>query len=350
MTLNTWWDGDPAEHFWMEITQRDALGENLLAPKADGAGGEQWSYTLVSQVRPGDRVLHYRTNEAGGGAIVGWSEATGRPSTGTITWQARGTRGRQRGRPTTGPSWYVPLGGFHAFENPVRGRDLSTIEASLFGLRDELELRNGKPVYFPFFRYRSGQVRAQQGYLVKFPAALLNLLPALSSVRTTPEAEAGAEVEEEAAQRRRAVPRGKLTRIQDPELRSAVEGHAVAKAIQHYRRRGCKDWEKLGKPYDIRLFLDGIERHVEVKGSTLEIETVELTINEVTHADDFQPTDLVVVDQIQWRRDALGKIKTTGGRIRVWTDWAPDEDALSARKFAYVLPPSVSASGGHIKE
>jgi hypothetical protein len=67
------------------------------------------------------------------------------------------------------------------------------------------------------------------------------------------------------------------------------------------------------------------------------IETVELTINEVTHSATFQPTDLVVVDGIEYHRESHG-IATSGGRCRIWRDWTPLADDLSARKFAYTLP------------
>lgn len=340
MALNTWWDGDPDQRYWMEITQRDVLGENLLAPKLDGAGREQWSYTLVSLVEPGDRVLHYRTNEPGGAAIVGWSEATDSASTGTITWQARGTRGRARGQATTGPSWFVPLGGLHELDAPVQGRDLAPVEAELLRLRADLETAHGTPVYFPFFQYRPGEIRAQQGYLVKFPAELFSLLPELGAVtgddREAAPDDTGEVSEDESPPGKRAA-RGRTTRVQDPVLRSAIENHAVDAAIEHYRLLGGTDFEKRGKPYDVKLTLDGQERHVEVKGSSLTIETVELTINEVIHAGDFQPTDLVVVDGIDWSR--TGDVVTAaGGRLRIWRDWAPLDEDLDARKFAYYLP------------
>jgi hypothetical protein len=340
MALNTWWDSEPGQRFWMEITQRDVLGEDLIAPKLDGGGREQWSYALVSKVQPGDRVLHYQTNAPGGGAIVGWSEAVDTPSTGTITWQARGTRGRERGRPTTGPSWFVPLGGLHEFDSPVMGRDLSRIDSDLFRLRDQLEARHGKPIYFPFFRYRAGEVRAQQGYLVKFPEELIGLLPRLESVRAEQTGSVAHEAEEEENRpdsSSRTVPRGRTTRIQDPVLRKAIEDHAVAQAVTHYRQLGCTEWTILGKPYDIKLSLNGEERHIEVKGSSLEVATVELTTNEVTHADDYQPTDLVVVDGIDWTREEDGTISTSGGQLRIWTDWTPEDENLFARTYAYNL-------------
>src|SRR5690349_4430928 len=99
---------------------------------------------------------------AGGPAIVGWSEALERPSQGTITWQARGTRGRARGHAITGPSWFVPLGGIHWLQDWVRGADLAAIEADLLRLRSKLEASHGGRVYFPFFQYRPGEIRAQQ--------------------------------------------------------------------------------------------------------------------------------------------------------------------------------------------
>jgi len=52
----------------------------------------------------------------------------------------------------------------------------------------------------------------------------------------------------------RRVQTGRTTRIQDPQLRSAIETHAVDAAIDHYTELGATEIVKLGKPYDIRLF------------------------------------------------------------------------------------------------
>ena|GEM_PF-1790746 len=130
---------------------------------------------------------------------------------------------------------------------------------------------------------------------------------------------------------------GQVTHIEDPRLRLAIEIHAVDMAIEHYTQLGGTSFAKLGKPYDIRLELNGVERHVEVKGSSLLIDTVELTINEVTHANSYQPTDLLVVDSIHWSASD-GEITTSGGRLRVWSEWVPGNDDLRARTFAYSLP------------
>jgi hypothetical protein len=338
MVLNIWWKGDPAQRFWLEITDREDAGESLVAPQLDGGGQANWSYALVSQVQPGDRVLHYKTNADGGAAIIGWSEAIGSVSQGTITWQAHGSRGRARGHATTGPSWFVPLSGLNDLDSWVRGKALGAMEVSLMELREELEHKHGRPTYFPFFRYRPGEIRAQQGYLVKWPTELFGLLPETEPARSESEADIGTKLAEDAQPRKKRVRRGKLTRVQDPILRSAIENHAVDMAMRHYKKRGGASFLKLGKPYDIKFELAGAERHVEVKGSSLLIETVELTINEVVHAADFQPTDLVVVDDIKWERRGDGSVATTGGRVRVWSDWKPLDEDLAVRRFAYYLP------------
>ncbi len=222
----------------------------------------------------------------------------------------------------------------------VYGRDLAAVEAELLRMRQDLEAAHGKPVYFPFFQYRPGEIRAQQGYLVKFPSQFFDLIPELRDVATDLHGGPGEVSEDDAPPQRRA-PRGRLTRVQDPVLRTAIEDHAVGAAIEHYRAQGGADFEKLGKPYDIKLSLDGQERHLEVKGTSMTIETVELTVNEVIHASDLQPTDLVVVDGISWTREA-DRVLTTGGRLRVWRDWTPLDEDLDARKFAYYLPPDDS--------
>ena len=55
--LNTWWVADPAQRYWMQITDRTDLDGPLLSPKLSQL---RWGYDLVSQVQPGDRVLHWR--------------------------------------------------------------------------------------------------------------------------------------------------------------------------------------------------------------------------------------------------------------------------------------------------
>ncbi|MFC6935116.1 hypothetical protein ACFQHO_35550 [Actinomadura yumaensis] len=94
--LNRWWEGDPAERFWMEITDRPDLGGNLRALQRNGTGGEFWSYSLVTEVKPGDLVLHWHKSLHGQPGIVGYSTAADGPYDDRLVWDARGTYGQQR--------------------------------------------------------------------------------------------------------------------------------------------------------------------------------------------------------------------------------------------------------------
>ena len=69
MALNTWWEDDPVQRYWMQITTRDHLAGLLQSPKLPHL---TWGYDLVSQVQPGDRVLHWQTRAPRG--LVGWSD------------------------------------------------------------------------------------------------------------------------------------------------------------------------------------------------------------------------------------------------------------------------------------
>jgi hypothetical protein len=79
---------------------------------------------------------------------------------------------------------------------------------------------------------------------------------------------------------------------------------------------------------------------LEVKGSSMEIDTVELTCNEVEHGTDFTPIDLIVVDNIDPVKDPVtGEVTdATGGRRRIWVDWTPVQSDLKATRYAYTLP------------
>lgn len=336
MGLNAWWDTDSDQRYWMEVATTGAMGEILIAPKFQGAS---WSYELVSRVDQGDVVLHWQS-EAGSRGLVGWSVATGSAEVvDGYMWQPRGTVGRALPGPRTTQAWQVTLGGFNQLTHPVMSQDLQTpaLRDKILGVAADLEAAHGKPIYFPFYLYGGQQLRATQGYLLKFPAELLDILPINGLVRAMTARDLDADVDEETQPPKTRMRKGRVTRVQDPVLRAAIENHAVDRAIEYYGRVGGSDFAKLGKPYDIRLNLDGVERHVEVKGSSLSIETVELTINEVEHARSFHPTDLVVVDGIEYERTPKG-IVTSGGRMRVWTGWEPDSGDLVPRRFAYNLP------------
>jgi hypothetical protein len=252
------------------------------------------------------------------------------------TWQPRGTSGRALAGPRTTEGWVVPLGGLNRFEQSLTADELQGLKEQVLAVSASLERAHGRPTYFPFYLYGRRQLRAQQGYLVKFPVELFDVVPNVGAAKVDGEGRDPDEVPEHNESSKRRVPGGPTTRVQDPQLRSAIENHAVERAVEYYKQLGGLNLTKLGKPYDLSLLLGGVLRHVEVKGSSLFIETVELTINEVAHAKSYQPTDLIVVDGIEWSRSG-SRIVTAGGRFRVWSDWTPSDQNLSAQRFAYML-------------
>ncbi|GAA5162060.1 hypothetical protein GCM10023321_47060 [Pseudonocardia eucalypti] len=141
--------------------------------------------------------------------------------------------------------------------------------------------------------------------------------------------------------RGKSAPSGRTTRVQDPKLRVAIEHRALDVALDYYRRIGGRDPKELGKAYDLAVNVDGVERHCEVKGSSMLIDCVELTINEVAHGSRRDNVDLIVVDGIEASRDrSTGEILASGGSMRIWTNWTPEKEALTARRFSSTLPLS----------
>jgi len=223
----------------------------------------------------------------------------------------------------------MPLEGFHALAEPITREALngSLYSDVLEVLRDVEAVIDG-PAYAPFQRYGGRELRAQQGYLTKFPASLVALLlPSDGDVASRPPELRGPRKS-----------RGQAY-IADAVRRTAIERHAVLLARAHYLDLGATEIVELGKPYDLRVTLDGAERHIEVKGSTIpEVESVLVTQGEVLHARDWTKTDLVVVDGIQLAQDADGQVTTSGGRLRSWSDWTPAERDLRPTHLRYSIP------------
>jgi hypothetical protein len=344
MPLNAWWDNDSEQRYWMEIFTGDDPGNQLLAPQLpDG----HWSYALPSLVKPGDVIFHFSSSGPRAGGIVGWSIAQRPAETLTsYTWQPRGASGRAQGTVHRGRGWKVRLGGVNDLGTKVDKTAVQAARHELMRLRADLEAKVDGAVYFPWYEYGGKQLRAQQGYLTKFPCEILEILPDLQVARPGAAVSTEDDLAEDDQPAGRAAPKGRVTKLQDPVLRKAIEQHAVREAMAYYVTAGATDIEELGKPYDLRVKLAGVERHCEVKGSSMMVDTVELTINEVDHGRTHPASDLIVVDGIAWTRHPDGSVSTSGGRRRVWMDWSPADDDLAPRRFAYQLPPMDAAEAG----
>lgn len=343
MSLNTWWVAEPEQRYWMEITDREDLGGPLLSPKLSRL---TWGYDLVSQVQPGDRVLHWSTRGHAPG-LVGWSEvAEHAAEIPEYTWMPR------HGEERTTLGWCAELGLFHALPSPVTAVQLLPLLNEIVAVDEALGTLHDGTIYFPLTRYGSKrpakdqEVRAAQAYFVKFPVELFDVIPGIAAARIeNPLDPVDVDIPEDFQPSRKQAPRGRTTRAQDPKLRTAVERRSLDVAREYYENElNAPDYEEIGAPYDIRVVVAGVERHCEVKGSSLLVQTVELTINEVAHATDHPAMDLIVVDGIEPVRDReTGEVTgARGGRRRVWVGWSPTT-GLRPTKFAYDLPPLTGA-------
>lgn len=169
-----WWEDDPAEHYWLEATDRQDIGVDLHAPLTDSAGRDNWRYTLFREASPGDVVFHY---DGKANAIVARSVIAGPPRAVDTEWAARGSYARARkAEATTMPGYSIPLRDSRKLAEPVT---LDTIRAARAGFEQvvsKLRTKHGKaPLYFPF-ELSARPVRPMQGYAFKLPAAAVELL------------------------------------------------------------------------------------------------------------------------------------------------------------------------------
>jgi hypothetical protein len=65
--------------------------------------------------------------------------------------------------------------------------------------------------------------------------------------------------------------------------------------------------------------------------------TIGASRNEVTHANGFGRTDLVVVAEIEWERHLDGSIATGDGTMSVYPDWRPSPENLKPLSYEYFL-------------
>lgn len=240
----------------------------------------------------------------------------------------------------------MPCAGVRELATPVDAQVLAAREDVIRAVLVDLKARVGGATYFPFSFYRPGEIRSSQSYLTKFPRALLDVFPELQEVRS----EAGT-LRPATARGPREPDSGRSGRFQDVRRRLCVERHAVSLAKDHYLSMGASEIEDLGKPFDLLVRGLGAVRHVEVKGSTAtDLGVVELTVNEVVHAANHQPTDLVVVDAISLDSGNPDELSARGGRLRVWRDWVPTTANLSPTRYAYELPSDCVADGPSVPE
>ncbi len=172
--MNRWWLRQEAECFWLESTDRDDLGADLNAPLYDDSGKENWRYTLLRELKPGDVIYHYHKVDQ---AIVSRSRVASSAVKDEVVWGARGSYAREKGTaPHKRPGLRVKLESYQELSEPIT---LQTIRANASLIRqskERLEARFGKPLYSPIELSNKRPPRMLQGYLFKLPSDYLDVL------------------------------------------------------------------------------------------------------------------------------------------------------------------------------
>jgi hypothetical protein len=215
-------------------------------------------------------------------------------------------------------------------------RELENSAREISAVKGRLITDYGSPVYFPFQDGRGG-FRPREAYLAKVPKAVVEIIAGLR-----PESDWGGLehplVGPHQAEGQNGVKQAYAGFCADPILKKAIEMQAVRQAIAHYAASGYSV-EDVGahEAYDLRAIRGDEIRHVEVKGSQGHVKKVILTRNEVTHANEFDRTDLVVVADIEWERGFDGSITTENGVLSVHQDWRPSPESLKPLSYEYFL-------------
>jgi hypothetical protein len=349
--MTYYWATDPRDNAFMEITQREDIGGDLEAPRLGRGGQLTASYRLVQEVPPGAAVVHYYSPAE---AIVGVSIAIGPPAPAATYWKARGTSARRAGVEWAWhPGVKVPLAGFTEVLPPITLEEVRRLEPQIMAIRDELERRHGPRtrLYFPWVRYAGGTqpMRAFQVYLAKLPSQVIELVPRLrqavdTAVTSLSEVPAPSEVDQVEAAVARAAgryeehgPGGQGFQVHQG-TKVAIEVHAMNRATDYFLEKGWEVADVHGtESYDLQCFRNGVEKHVEVKGTTTAGTHVILTPNEVEHARAHRETVLFVLANILIDRSNDEQVVASDGDIIVVDPWVIDEKALRPVGFRFDL-------------
>lgn len=315
-----WWSGDQEQRFWMELVNVESWGTILVAPELP-------RHALMYDVKPGDVVFHWvgknnpRRLRSG---MYGYSIVAGELEVGAGEWLNE-------------PANVIRLTEYRDLEQPLYLESLREYSDGVMGLLGELKSSTTATTHFPFQDHPTAGLKPNQRYLSKFPAGMLEIVPELrpgsdwgghGDVFLTPPLDP---VVPEFRRRYSGY-------CVDPILRKAIEMAAVHQATEHYENQGYIVTDVgLTHSFDLIAQRGNEVRHIEVKGSQAHIEKIQLTRNEVNHANIYPLTDLVVVREINWKQTPEGGFTTQPGYMEVIPNWRPSPENLKPVSYEYFL-------------
>ena len=128
--------------------------------------------------------------------------------------------------------------------------------------------------------------------------------------------------------------------VRESGIRSAIERHAMGRAIEYFRELGYEVQDvHMNRPYDLLCTRGTEELMVEVKGTRSDGSRVLLTHGEVSHSRAHKAeSTLFVCSNIELELDDDARLKAKGGRNRVFRPWLLQRRQLSPIACFYSVP------------
>jgi|GEM_PF-1868187 len=123
----------------------------------------------------------------------------------------------------------------------------------------------------------------------------------------------------------------------DSKSKAAVELAAMKSAKAYYKNDGWDvDDMSSNNPYDLKCTKpNGVELHVEVKGTTSDGSSVLLTHGEVRHARQYHKVALYILCGQTLQKDSSGNVEAVGGREKIIDPWDIDTGTLNPTQYEY---------------
>jgi hypothetical protein len=155
-----WWYAHPDERYWLEVSDRDIVGDNLQGYCLDESGRTSQAYTLAGHhMRSGDTVYHFDKRV---GAIVMKSSVAGECEL-------------EDDRTPEEAYWIVALSDAQKVSPPVTRAIVAKRADRLYPILESIRAEHPSPTYLPFTS-AAGQLRLRQTYLTKMPSRIAEAL------------------------------------------------------------------------------------------------------------------------------------------------------------------------------
>lgn len=320
---NIWWN--KSEVFWVEVTDRDDIGENIWAPKFDTSGKKRIpSYSLVAMVKPGDIIFHYSRPRR---QYIGHSVAKGYFYDDYEMWGSQGSD-ESRKNPFLREVFKVDLSNFSIFEQPIELDEVRKKTNEIFREIEKLKEEASGAIYAPFV-YKNDQLEPPQGYLWKMPR---NIAEMIGLIDKDENISSGVEKKF----RPKTNIKRKSKRKTNAKKNKAIELRGMEFASNYFKSQGWEVEDTSSTTVDLTCIKDGIELLVEVKGTQKERNKAKITLtkNEVNLHKQEESNALVIVSEISVD-ETSGEPIASGGYGQILYNWSPEDENLIATQFEY---------------